>query len=247
MTSSNDGGQALARRRDDGSGPGYAAMGDRLRAARLARGVSVRGLAERLDVSPSLISQVETGRARPSVNTLYAIVTELGLSLDELLFLESRAVAEGTAETPQGSGPEGPAPELVLPDIPVQRADDRQTIRLASGVVWERLTTASLGSMDFLFVTYEVGGASSSEDALHQHPGQELGFIVNGRLEVRVGTEVHVLGPGDAIAFDSTTPHRLLNIGDEPVRAVWLGVGRRTSDHPGALQATRTGSTEAGR
>src|SRR5688572_9452903 len=59
------------RRRGDGTGPGYAEKGDRLRAGRLARGLSVRGLAERLDVSPSLISQVETGRARPSVNTLY--------------------------------------------------------------------------------------------------------------------------------------------------------------------------------
>jgi transcriptional regulator with XRE-family HTH domain len=225
-------------------------MGDRLRAARLARGVSVRGLAERLDVSPSLISQVETGRARPSVNTLYAIVTELGLSLDELLFLESRAAAEASAETPAEAAdesPEGSANELVLPDIPVQRAAKRQAIRLASGVVWERLTTASLGSMDFLFVTYEVGGASSSEDALHHHAGQELGFIISGRLEVRVGTEVHVLEPGDAIAFDSTTPHRLLNIADEPVHAVWLGVGRRTSEHPGPLRAARTGSTVAER
>ena len=80
-----DGGRALARRRDDGSGPGYAAMGDRLREARLARGFSVRGLAERLDVSPSLISQVETGRARPSVNTLYAIATELGVTSGAVL------------------------------------------------------------------------------------------------------------------------------------------------------------------
>jgi transcriptional regulator with XRE-family HTH domain len=209
-------------------------MGDRLRAARLARGLSVRGLAERLDVSPSLISQVETGRARPSVNTLYAIASELGLSLDELLFLEARS---GPGTPPDAAGGGG-THELVLPTVPVQRAATRQAIRLASGVVWERLTTASLGSMDFLFVTYEVGGASSSADALHRHPGQELGFIISGRLEVRVGTEVHVLEPGDAIAFDSTTPHRLLNVGAEPVHAVWLGIGRRTFDHLAPLRAT---------
>jgi transcriptional regulator with XRE-family HTH domain len=206
-------------------------MGDRLRAARLSRGVSVRGLADRLDVSPSLISQVETGRARPSVNTLYAIASELGLSLDELLFRESRPPALGRSR-------EAATGELVLPEEPVQRAATRQAIRLASGVVWERLTTASLGSMDFLFVTYEVGGASSSEDAPHRHPGQELGFIISGRLEVRVGSEVHVLGPGDAIAFDSTTPHRLLNVGHEPVHAVWLGLGRRTFDHLSPHPAT---------
>ena len=197
-------------------------MGDRLRAARLARGFSVRGLAARLEISPSLISQVETGRARPSVNTLYAIASDLGLSLDELLFLEPRPpdAAVATAATH----------ELVLPEDPVQRATTRQAIRLGSGVTWERLTTASLATMDFLFVTYEVGGASSSEDALHHHPGQELGFVISGRLEVRVGGDVHVLEAGDAIAFDSTTPHRLINVGDTPVHAVWLGIGRRTFD-----------------
>ena len=77
---------------------------------------------------------------------------------------------------------------------------------------------------------YEVGGASSSEEALHRHAGQELGFIISGSLEVRVGFEVHRLEAGDAIAFDSTTPHRLYNVGDVPVHAVWLGLGRRTHD-----------------
>ena len=61
-------------------------IGDRLRATRQERGLSLRELAERLGVSPSLISQVETGRARPSVSTLYAIASELNVSLDELLF-----------------------------------------------------------------------------------------------------------------------------------------------------------------
>jgi transcriptional regulator with XRE-family HTH domain len=216
-------------------------MGDRLREARLARGYSVRGLAERLDVSPSLISQVETGRARPSVNTLYAIASELGLSLDEL-FLESR-----TRPVPAEAHPDAGSSELVLPEVPVQRGRSRQAIRLASGVVWERLTTASLGSMDFLFVTYEVGGASSSEDALHRHPGQELGFVISGRLEVRVGGAVHVLETGDSIAFDSTTPHRLINIGDEPVHAIWLGIGRRTFDRAGPVHPPRSSEDGGGR
>jgi transcriptional regulator with XRE-family HTH domain/quercetin dioxygenase-like cupin family protein len=208
-------------------------MGDRLRAARLERGLSVRRLAERLDVSPSLVSQVETGRARPSVNTLYAIASELGLSLDELLFLEPRSSGADGADTPSAAVASPDPLGLHLPDVAVQRSTTRQTIRLASGVVWERLTTASLGSVDFLYVTYEVGGASSLEDALHRHPGQELGYIISGTLEVRVGFEVHRLEAGDAIAFDSTTPHRLYNVGDTPVHAVWLGVGRRRFDRLG--------------
>jgi len=49
-----------------------------------------------------------------------------------------------------------------------------------------------------------------------------------------------VLGPGDSIAFDSTTPHRLINIGDEPVHAIWLGIGRRTFDRAGPVHPPRS-------
>jgi transcriptional regulator with XRE-family HTH domain len=51
-------------------------MGERLREARQARNLSLRTPAERLGVSPSLISQIETGRANPSVSTPYAIAAE---------------------------------------------------------------------------------------------------------------------------------------------------------------------------
>ena len=50
-------------------------------------------------------------------------------------------------------------------------AADRHTIRLASGVLWERLTTLSEPGVEFLHVTYEVGGASSPPDAFQRHPG----------------------------------------------------------------------------
>ena len=62
----------------------------------MSRGLSLRGLAERLGVSPSLISQVETGRAKPSVSTLYAIVTELGISLDELVYPDAQTAVADT-------------------------------------------------------------------------------------------------------------------------------------------------------
>jgi transcriptional regulator with XRE-family HTH domain/mannose-6-phosphate isomerase-like protein (cupin superfamily) len=198
-------------------------MGDRLRAARRARGLSLRALAERLGVSPSLISQVETGRARPSVSTLYAIASELGISLDELLFIDAEGVTGGDAPFPAVSRPG----DAIIPSTPVQRAATRMKIRLASGVVWERLTAASIPNVDFLYVTYEVGGASSPDDEYQRHPGQEWGYIVSGRLGVRIGFDEYVLGPGDAIAFDSTTPHRLFNAGDEPVHGIWFVQGRR--------------------
>ena len=60
-------------------------IGERLRTERTKAGISQRELARRLGLSASLISQLESGLSKPSVGTLYAIVTELDLSLDKLL------------------------------------------------------------------------------------------------------------------------------------------------------------------
>ena len=91
-------------------------MGERLREARRAAGLSLRELADRLGVSPSLISQIETGRANPSVSTLYAIAAELDVSLDELLFNDRRPPeprgtrpAPGSRERHDAAGAAGPA------------------------------------------------------------------------------------------------------------------------------------------
>ena len=216
----------VPRQGGNGSEPEYSEMGDRLRAARRAQGLSLRALADRLGISPSLISQVETGRAKPSVNTLYAMATELGMSLDDLLFTETRPAA---AQPRRRRVPpvETLPPAGTLPADPVQRAADRKTIRLASGVVWERLTTASIPNVEFIHVTYEVGGASSPEHEFQRHSGQEWGYIVSGTLGVTVGFDEYVLGPGDAITVDSTVPHRLYNLGDEPVHGIWFTLGRR--------------------
>ena len=83
--------------------PDYPEMGERLREARRARSLSLRTLAERLGVSPSLISQIETGRANPSVSTLYAIAAELDVSLDELLFNDRRPPEPAAPARPRGA------------------------------------------------------------------------------------------------------------------------------------------------
>src|SRR5215470_10664127 len=124
-------------------------VGQRLRAERERHGLSLRELARRLAISPSALSQIETGRSRPSVGTLYAIVTELGCSLDELF-----GSARAGAATGAGAPPEAGA-------VLVQRRDARKRLDLESGVRWERLTPTAEPDADFLHVVYEVGGASS--------------------------------------------------------------------------------------
>jgi transcriptional regulator with XRE-family HTH domain len=214
-------------------------MGERLRDARQARRLSLRVLADRLGVSPSLISQIETGRANPSVSTLYAIADELDVSLDELLFNDRRPpepVAEAASRTDVAS------PGMATPSDPVQRAGSRHNIRLASGVRWERLTTLSEPGVEFLHVTYEVGGASSPEDAFQRHPGHEWGYVLSGRLQVRIGFDEYVLEPGDAISINSAIPHRLATIGDEPVHAIWFVLGRVQFDAQTLIDEHRTAS-----
>jgi transcriptional regulator with XRE-family HTH domain len=192
----------------------------RLRAERKRRGISLRELARRLQISPSAISQIETGRARPSVATLWAIVTELGMSLDDLFAHEAGASAEA------GAPPAAPEPPPTA--LPVVTEATREALQLATGVRWERMTADTDPDVDFIWVVYEAGGSSSPEDSFIRHAGREYGLVLSGRLEVTVGFETRVLGPGDSISFDSTTPHRLRNTGDEPATGVWVVVGRRS-------------------
>lgn len=219
--------------------PDYPEMGERLREARRARSLSLRTLAERLGVSPSLISQIETGRANPSVSTLYAIAAELDVSLDELLFNDRRPVE--AAEPVAPARPGVTAGGTMVAAHPVQRAADRHAIRLASGVLWERLTTLSEPGVEFLHVTYEVGGASSPLDAFQRHPGHEWGYVLSGRLQVRIGFDEYVLEPGDAISINSSIPHRLATLGDEPVHAIWFVLGRAQFDAQTLLDDHLTG------
>jgi transcriptional regulator with XRE-family HTH domain len=213
-------------------------MGERLREARRGRNLSLRVLADRLGVSPSLISQIETGRANPSVSTLYAIAAELDVSLDELLFNDRRP-PEPSAASPAREGSTATGTMTSAP--PLQRAATRHRIRLASGVLWERLTTLSEPGVEFLHVTYEVGGASSPPDAFQRHPGHEWGYVISGRLQVKIGFDEYVLEPGDAISINSSVPHRLATIGDEPVEAIWFVLGRTQFDAQTLIDEHRTG------
>lgn len=188
-------------------------IGERIREERERAGLSQRKLAKRLGLSPSLISQLESGQTKPSVGTLYAIVTELGVSVDSVI----------------RSGDEPPTPRVVEdtgPATPLVRPGHRQAIDLASGVRWEELTATKEEGVDFLYATYEVGGASTPDESLMRHHGREYGYVMSGTLGIQIGFNEYTLEPGDSIAFDSERPHRLFNKGDQPVHAVWFVVGR---------------------
>jgi len=193
-------------------------LGSRLREERERARISQRELARRLGVSASLISQIESGQSKPSVSTLYAIVTELEVSLDDVFRIHDDELSIAAAV--------GAESDSAVVARPVVHPTERHVVELDSGVIWERLTSHEHEDVDFLHVIYDVGGSSASDERLMRHPGREYGYVLSGRLGVQLGFERHELGPGDSIAFDSTTPHRLWNLGDEAVHGIWFVVGR---------------------
>lgn len=207
-------------------------MPRRLREARERSGLSLRQLAKRLDISASALSQIETGKSRPSVRTLYAVVSELGISLDEL-FDNQAPETDAHPLSPDPVVSRGAGAEWLLAGTaarPVVRADERARLDLDSGVQWERLTTEHDPVIDFLHVNYEPGGASNANGALVRHAGREYGVILSGQLDVTVGFETYRLGPGDSISFSSDEPHLLANNTDQPATGIWFVVGRRQTD-----------------
>lgn len=226
------------------SGSSLDGVGALLRQARTAAGISVREMARRISVSPSFVSQVELGRTKPSVGTLYSIASELGVPLDTLMPVAPLPPADpgvrvvrpagplvGPPETatpgpPAAGGPAGPSGAAEAPSgSPVQRADRRHELRMDLAT-WGRLTADHDADNDFLHVTYQPGGQSCPTDALIHHRGKEYGFVVSGKLTVQVGFAEYELGAGDSISFDSSTPHRLSNPFDEVSTSIWLVVGR---------------------
>jgi len=107
------------------------------------------------------------------------------------------------------------------------RGTNRKVIELENGVRWERLTAASHPDVDFLAVEYAPGGASAA--TMMRHAGKEYGIVLSGTLTVTVNFDDYLLGPGDSIAFPSTTPHRLWNAGEETVHGIWVVTGRHRS------------------
>lgn len=215
-------------------------IGERIRTARLARGISLRALAREANVSASLVSQIETRRLRPSVSTLYALTGALGVPLSDLLETSAEATDNGGPDANQVVATAGLAAMLAqnpvtdrtaaqsatstsnsAADIATTSPGGREAITLDSGVIWEVMGQLDGQRVDFLRITYEAGSASSVRE-LMRHPGTEYGFLLSGALVMQLGDTERTLHPGDAVSFHSRTPHRFRNDGTEPAVGIWL-------------------------
>lgn len=182
-----------------------------------------------LNVSPSLLSQVETGKSRPSVVTLQAVADFFGLSIDDLL----GATTVGSAEGADGD------PVRIEPSI--QRQEENPVIDIETGVRWERLAGGDDG-VEVLLITYAPGASNSVEGKLTQHLGTEYAYLLNGELTLQLDSGSRVLRAGDSLRLEATTPHVFKNCGTVPVRGVWFIVGRRAVASPRGDSARGAGA-----
>jgi transcriptional regulator with XRE-family HTH domain len=207
-------------------------LGQRLREERVKLGISLRALARDVGVSASMISQIETGKSQPSVSTLYAITSSLGISIEDVFEPPDSSAATSAIPVRQAEALGRTALMEGLGAIrgrrlgPLVHPHQRKALTLDSGVTWELLGELPDRSVDFLLVTYAPGGTSSSGGEMMRHAGSEYGFLMSGELVLTLGFEEIRLQPGDAINFDSTTPHAYRNEGDVPAVGVWFVVER---------------------
>jgi len=212
-------------------------IGEKLRSARQQQSLSLRELAGKANMSASMVSQIETGKAYPSVRSMYNIAAALSLPIDYFFPEQNGGSAPPQEETPPAdkltasemretalnwspgvSPAEYTPPAAVIAQV--LHASARPTIQLKGGVTWSRLTASPESAAEFLEITYESGATSGAN--MSHHEGREFGLVLQGELIVQLGFKQHILGVGDSIIFDSTTPHRLSNKSDETMRALWV-------------------------
>jgi transcriptional regulator with XRE-family HTH domain/uncharacterized cupin superfamily protein len=213
----------------DGAARGLV-VGLRLREVRTRNGLSVRGVARKLGVSPSFISQLENGKSQPSVATLYQFAQLLDVTMEELFERESPTDGAPPAAIDPAFSVHRASPRSTDADPPPYRLGlgfthmvrgDRPRLVLDSGVVWEQLASTGDTGLDLVEVTYPRGSHSTSDGRMLRHQGYEYGYLVEGELQVLVGFEGFVLKAGESMTLDSSVPHLFTNVGIETARGIW--------------------------
>lgn len=162
-------------------------VGHRIRVIRKAKGLPLKQLAEGAGVSPSLVSQIENNRVDPSLSTLRKIALTMGVPVFAL-------IAESHPE------------DASL----VPRAKRRRVSFPGGGLEYEVIHSELTKKMGIMIGTLQPGGMTSEEPLAHD--GEECLVILKGSLRVEFQQGQRELKEGDSLYFDSSAPHRLVNL-----------------------------------
>lgn len=166
-------------------------VGLRLRAVREAAGTSQRALAKLTGVPNSTISLIEAGKMNPSVGALRRILNGIPISLSDFFSFEPS-----------------------LDRTVFFAAEDMKEIGKGA-LSLKQVGHGFFGrAMTILYETYDIGADTGR--VMYVHEGEEGGFVISGRIEITVGDDRRILGPGDGYYFESKNPHRFRQVGPTP-------------------------------
>ena len=183
-------------------------LGSSIRSTRILKGLKLRELAELASCSESMLSKLENSHTNPSLAVLQRIADGLQVSVATLL---------------------APVDHTRI----VARAGKRTVVRIDSiGSRAERLIPSGQGHLLEGHLHVLAPGAGS--DGTLAHEGEEVGYVISGRLRLTVGSETFELGAGDSFAFRSEIEHRYVNPGKTRTRVIWVSTPSRVSRGPAA-------------
>ncbi len=176
-----------------------ASVGERVSQVRDKRGLSLEDVSQRTGIDVSMLSKIEEGAVAPPLGTIIKLAKALEMRMGYFI-----------------SGEED------RPYTIVRHSDRKVVSRYDSkkakyyGYEYESLAPHKKERhMEPFLVTLE---AAETEEERSTHDGQEFIFVLQGQMEVRLGEELHILDPGDAIYYDSTVPHLVKAHGKKPTK-----------------------------
>jgi len=172
-------------------------MSEKIKTHRKKQGLTLKALAERVGCTDAYISQIETGKAVPSISILKKLASALDVQVRELL-----------------------SDEHAQDKICLSKEERTQIIYPGSHIIAELLVSKiSNKAMEPLYKIIPVACSSKGE---HRHVGEEFGYVLKGKIELKVGGQKKILEPGDSFYFSSTVPHSYKNVGDIDAETIWV-------------------------
>jgi transcriptional regulator with XRE-family HTH domain len=183
-------------RTEAADGAVHVELGERLRAIRQLRRKTLKDVAGAAGISESFLSQLERGRTNATIATLQRLATALAVDVSDLF------------------GAASPRPRVLRRDA-------------LDFVAWGRLgrkallTPKPFHSLEIVVARFEPGGSTGDEPYTHGD-SEEVLVVVEGRVQVQLGSEVHEVGAGDSVQYETSTPHRVANAGDAPAEVLFV-------------------------
>jgi len=175
-------------------------FGELIREIRKKKGLTMREVSQAIGVSESLISQIETNKISPAIDTLLAITEILNIDI-EYIFRNYRKAKK---------------PSVV-------KAGKRKTFA-EHEVIYEIISKIDgqcrENAIEGYILTLKPG--AKTHDKEYGHTGSELGFILEGSGELIFCGEEYKLNQGDSVSFDSNEPHTFVNSGENILKAFWI-------------------------